>query len=90
MVEGVVITEGAAFEVQVREAVYRAIATRRDVRRGFLDKPLPHDIALALHSSLRRLCEDYRQEIRIPLSRLISYDIYFCDPKHGGEGARRA
>jgi 5,6-dimethylbenzimidazole synthase len=44
MVEGVVMTEGAAFEVQERDAVYRAIATRRDVRRGFLDKPLPDDL----------------------------------------------
>lgn len=27
-----------------REAVYRAIAERRDVRRGFLDTPLPDDL----------------------------------------------
>ncbi len=27
-----------------REAVYRAIATRRDVRSGFLDEPLPDDL----------------------------------------------
>jgi 5,6-dimethylbenzimidazole synthase len=44
MVEGVVMTEGAAFEMQERDAVYRAIATRRDVRRGFLDKLLPDDL----------------------------------------------
>lgn len=29
---------------QEREAVYRAIATRRDVRSGFLDEPLPDDL----------------------------------------------
>ena len=33
--------EQAEFEAQEREAVYRAIASRRDVRRGFLEKPLP-------------------------------------------------
>jgi 5,6-dimethylbenzimidazole synthase len=55
MVEGVVMTEGAAFEVQERDAVYRAIATRRDVRRGFLDEPLPdaliHRLLSAAHSA---------------------------------------
>ena len=29
---------------QERDAVYRAIATRRDVRSGFLDEPLPDDL----------------------------------------------
>jgi hypothetical protein len=79
--------------VQERDAVYRAIATQRDVRRGFLDKPPPRDIPLALHNSLRRLCEDYGRESRISLSRVISYDIYICEicePEHGSEGARRA
>ena len=32
------------FDEQEREAVYRAIATRRDVRRGYVDRPLPHDL----------------------------------------------
>jgi len=44
-----VITEGAEFTVQEfavqeRDAVYRAIATRRDVRRGFLPEPLPNEL----------------------------------------------
>ena len=33
-----------AFTDADREAVYRAIATRRDVRRGFVDRPLPDDL----------------------------------------------
>ena len=45
------MTEGAAFDVQERDAVYRAIATRRDVRRGFLDKPLPDDLIHRLLSA---------------------------------------
>ena len=32
------------FEAPERDAIYRAIATRRDVRRGFLDKPLPDEL----------------------------------------------
>ncbi len=32
------------FNEAEREAVYRAIAERRDVRRGFVDKPLPEDL----------------------------------------------
>ena len=31
-----------------RQAVYRAIAERRDVRRGFLDTPLPDDLIVRL------------------------------------------
>lgn len=33
-----------AFSLQERDAVYRAISTRRDVRSGFLPKPLPDDL----------------------------------------------
>ncbi len=33
-----------AFSEPERDAVYRAIATRRDVRRGFLPEPLPDDL----------------------------------------------
>jgi 5,6-dimethylbenzimidazole synthase len=33
-----------SFSEAEREAVYRVIAERRDVRRGFLDKPLPDDL----------------------------------------------
>ena len=55
MVEGMVMTERAEFEMRERDAVYRAIATRRDVRRGFLEKPLPdeliHRLLSAAHSA---------------------------------------
>lgn len=33
-----------AFPPAERDAVYRAIAERRDVRRGFVDRPLPEDL----------------------------------------------
>ena len=33
-----------AFSAAEREAVYRAIAERRDVRRGFADRPLPEEV----------------------------------------------
>jgi 5,6-dimethylbenzimidazole synthase len=36
------------FSEPERAAVYRAIATRRDVRRGFVDRPLPHELLLRL------------------------------------------
>ena len=36
--------EGTAFNDSDRAAVYRAIAVRRDVRRGFVDRPLPEDL----------------------------------------------
>lgn len=45
MVEGVVTAPTSGFNDSEREAVYRVIAARRDVRRGFLDRPLP-DILL--------------------------------------------
>ena len=32
------------FSESERAAVYRAIATRRDVRRGFADRPLPDEL----------------------------------------------
>jgi 5,6-dimethylbenzimidazole synthase len=38
------MTQAAAFSDSEREAVYRAITARRDVRRGFLDLPLPADL----------------------------------------------
>jgi 5,6-dimethylbenzimidazole synthase len=47
MVESVVttiMTQAAAFSDSEREAVYRVITARRDVRRGFLDLPLPADL----------------------------------------------
>jgi 5,6-dimethylbenzimidazole synthase len=48
MVESLVMNKDSMYGDQEREAVYRAIATRRDVRSGFLDEPLPHDLLLRL------------------------------------------
>jgi len=45
------MTERAEFEALERDAVYRAIATRRDVRRGFIDEPLPQDLIHRLLSA---------------------------------------
>jgi 5,6-dimethylbenzimidazole synthase len=44
MVKSLVMNESPIYGDQEREAVYRAIATRRDVRSGFLDEPLPDDL----------------------------------------------
>lgn len=44
MVKSLVMNEYPIYSDQEREAVYRAIATRRDVRSGFLDEPLPADL----------------------------------------------
>jgi 5,6-dimethylbenzimidazole synthase len=44
MVKSLVMNEHPTYCDQEREAVYRAIATRRDVRSGFLDEPLPDDL----------------------------------------------
>jgi len=38
------MSEDLAFSDPERAAVYRAITTRRDVRRGFVDRPLPDDV----------------------------------------------
>ncbi len=45
------MNDRAEFELQERDAIYRAIATRRDVRRGFLDKPLPDELIQRLLSA---------------------------------------
>jgi len=44
MVKSLVMNEPLIYGDREREAVYRAIATRRDVRSGFLDEPLPDDL----------------------------------------------
>ena len=44
MVAGMVIPTDMNFSESERAAVYRAIATRRDVRRGFVDRPLPDEL----------------------------------------------
>ncbi len=45
------MAERAGFEASERDAVYRAIATRRDVRRGYLDEPLPQELMRRLLSA---------------------------------------
>jgi 5,6-dimethylbenzimidazole synthase len=44
VVEGVVGVPAEGFSQQERDAVYRAIHERRDVRRGFLPAPMPDDL----------------------------------------------
>jgi 5,6-dimethylbenzimidazole synthase len=44
MVESMVMPDLNAFGDAERAAVYRAIETRRDVRRGFIDRPLPDEL----------------------------------------------
>jgi len=44
MVESLVMPEDLTFNESERAAVYRAIAARRDVRRGFIDRPLPDEV----------------------------------------------
>jgi 5,6-dimethylbenzimidazole synthase len=44
MVKSMVMPVDTAFSEPERAAVYRAIATRRDVRRGFVDRPLPDEL----------------------------------------------
>src|SRR6202012_211664 len=44
MVKSLVMNEAPIYGDQEREAVYRTIATRRDVRSGFLEEPLPDDL----------------------------------------------
>jgi 5,6-dimethylbenzimidazole synthase len=38
------MSEAPPFSEQERDAVYRTIGARRDVRRGFTDQPLPEDL----------------------------------------------
>jgi 5,6-dimethylbenzimidazole synthase len=38
------MTKAPAYDVNEREAVYRAIRERRDVRRGFLPEPMPDEL----------------------------------------------
>jgi 5,6-dimethylbenzimidazole synthase len=44
MVESLVMPKDQAFNDFERAAVYRAINARRDVRRGFVDRPLPEEL----------------------------------------------
>src|SRR5579862_9069564 len=38
------MTTASDFDERAREAVYRAIRERRDVRRGFLPEPMPDEL----------------------------------------------
>ena len=44
MVKGMEMTRAAGFDENERQAVYRAIRERRDVRRGFLPEPIPDEL----------------------------------------------
>jgi 5,6-dimethylbenzimidazole synthase len=48
MVAGLVVESTAAFSLDERIALYRAIAARRDVRKGFLDVPLPDELLMRI------------------------------------------
>ena len=54
MVEGLVKQEAAAFGDAERDAIYRVIAARRDVRRGYIDKPLPDEVLQRLLAAAHR------------------------------------
>src|SRR5271156_4224531 len=51
MVESLVVPADTAFSESERAAVYRAINARRDVRRGFVDRPLPDELLQRLLSA---------------------------------------
>ena len=44
MVASLVMPDDLSFNESDRAAVYRAISARRDVRHGFVDRPLPEDL----------------------------------------------
>jgi 5,6-dimethylbenzimidazole synthase len=48
MVEGLAMTKAPDFDGREREAVYRAIRERRDVRRGFLPEPMQDELLYKL------------------------------------------
>jgi 5,6-dimethylbenzimidazole synthase len=48
VVASVEMTSASGFDERAREAVYRVIRERRDVRRGFLPEPMPDDLLLRL------------------------------------------
>lgn len=48
MVEGVEVMRAEGFGEGERQAVYRAIRERRDVRRGFLPEPIPDELLYRL------------------------------------------
>jgi 5,6-dimethylbenzimidazole synthase len=48
VVQGVEMTKAAGFDENARQAIYRAIRERRDVRRGFLPEPMPDELLCRL------------------------------------------
>jgi len=54
MVASLVSQEKAAFSDTERDAIYRVIAARRDVRRGYTDKPLPEELLQRLLAAAHR------------------------------------
>jgi 5,6-dimethylbenzimidazole synthase len=48
VVKGVEMTKAPGFDANERQAVYRAIRERRDVRRGFLPEPMPDEMLYRL------------------------------------------
>jgi 5,6-dimethylbenzimidazole synthase len=44
VVTGVAMSKATGFDEKAREAVYRAMRERRDVRRGFLPEPMPEEL----------------------------------------------
>jgi len=54
VVASLVSQEELIFNEVERDAVYRVIAARRDVRRGYIDRPLPDDVLLRLLTAAHR------------------------------------
>jgi 5,6-dimethylbenzimidazole synthase len=48
VVQGVEMTKAPGFNESARQAVYRVIRERRDVRRGFLPEPMPDELLCRL------------------------------------------
>lgn len=82
MVESLVMTEDRSFNDADRSAIYRAIALRRDVRRGFLDRPLSRELLRRLLTAAHNapsvgLMQPSRFiVIRNPATRQAVYDIF--------------
>lgn len=76
------MTPAPPFSEVERTAVYRAIAERRDVRRGFLDVPLPEDLLQRLLTAAHSapsvgLMQPWRFiVIRDPAIRRAAHDIF--------------
>jgi 5,6-dimethylbenzimidazole synthase len=48
------VTRSEEFSAQDREAIYRVIASRRDVRKGFLSEDVPEDVLLRVLDAAHR------------------------------------